>query len=35
MALNRWTYDKIDVGQDGQKLVLIKDGGALWDYVLV
>ncbi|KAH8648590.1 hypothetical protein BX600DRAFT_475515 [Xylariales sp. PMI_506] len=35
MALNRWTYDKIDVGQGGQKLVLVKDGGALWDFVSV
>lgn len=35
MALNRWSYDKLGVDGDGQKLVLTKDGNALWDFVSV
>lgn len=33
--LHRWSFRNIGIGDDGQKLVMARDEGALWDFAMV
>lgn len=35
MTLHRWAFRYMGIGDDGQKLVEVTDGGALWDFYKV
>ncbi|CEJ93687.1 hypothetical protein VHEMI09260 [[Torrubiella] hemipterigena] len=35
MAINKWSYDKLSVDHEGQKLALTREDNALWEFVSV